>query len=269
MYYKTDSDFRTLSDNKMKVVVFTDGACENNGKKGARASWGVWFPDHKDFSEAQVIPADQQQTNQRGELMAISKAVQIIEKNFPYDTDIQIMTDSDYSKNCLTKWLPSWISKNWKTSTNKDVCHRDLIEDTSTRLSKFNSFLIIHVDAHTGGTDYNSVNNAIVDRMATKVLNPEAEVKVITTNTQVAIEGMPLTLMGPPIADSAIHTWCRTNLDKMDKTAVDAALVSALSKTLKKKGFELVKHKLSRTTEYRLVSANHLISEGTTIIKEE
>jgi hypothetical protein len=113
------------------------------------------------------------------------------------------------------------------------------------------------------------VNNAIVDRMATKVLNPEAEVKVITTNTQVAIEGMPLTLMGPPIADSAIHTWCRANLDKMDKAAVDAALVSALSKTLKKKGFELVKHKLSRTTEYRLVSANHLISEGTTIIKEE
>jgi len=253
----------------MKVVVFTDGGCENNGKKGARAAWAVWFPDHKEFSDAQSVPADHQQTNQRGELMAISKAVQIIEKNFPYETDIQIMTDSDYSKNCLTKWLPAWISKNWKTSTNKDVCHRDLIEDTSTRLSKFNSFTIIHVDAHTGGSDYNSVNNAIVDRMATKVLNPEVEVKVITTNTAVALEGLPLTLMGPPLPDSDIHKWCRENLDKLDQTAVEAALISALSKTLKKKGFELVKQKLHRSTQYRLVSANHLIAEGTTIVKEE
>jgi len=253
----------------MKVVVFTDGGCENNGKKGARAAWAVWFPDHKEFSDAQSIPADQQQTNQRGELMAISQAVKIIEKNFPYETDIQIMTDSDYSKNCLTKWLPAWISKNWKTSTNKDVCHRDLIEDTSTRLSKFNSFTIIHVDAHTGGSDYNSVNNDIVDKMASKVLNPQAEVKVITTNTEVALEGLPLTLMGPPLPDSDIHKWCRDNLDKMDQTAVEAALISALSKTLKKKGFELVKQKLHRSTQYRLVSANHLIAEGTTIVKEE
>jgi ribonuclease HI len=253
----------------MKVVVFTDGGCENNGKKGARAAWAVWFPDHQEFSDAQSIPADQQQTNQRGELMAISQAVKIIEKNFPYETDIQIFTDSDYSKNCLTKWLPAWISKNWKTSTNKDVCHRDLIEDTSTRLSKFNSFMIIHVDAHTGGSDYNSVNNAIVDKMATKVLNPEAEVKVITTNTAVALEEFPLTLMGPPLPDSDIHKWCRDNLDKMDKAAVEAALISALSKTLKKKGFELVKQKLHRSTQYRLVSANHLIAEGTTIVKEE
>ena len=252
----------------MKVVVFTDGACGSNGKKGARAAWGVWFPDHKEFSDAQVVPADQQQTNQRAELMAISQAVQIIEKNFPYETDINILTDSDYSKNCLTTWLPSWLSNNWKTKANKDVCHRDLIEDTSTRLSKFNSFVIIHVDAHTGGSDYNSVNNAIVDKMATLVLNPEEEVKVIT-NTQVAIDGLPLTLLGPPVSDNVIHKWCRDNLDKLDQTALDAALISALSKTVKKKGFEIIKQKLHRTSQYRLVSANHLIAEGTTITKEE
>ena len=253
----------------MKIVVFTDGACGSNGKKSAKAAWGVWFPDHKEFSDAQVVPADQQQTNQRGELMAISQAVQIIEKNFPYDVDIHIFTDSDYSKNCLTTWLPSWLSNNWKTKANKDVCHRDLIEETSTRLSKFNSFTITHVDAHTGGDDYNSVNNAIVDKMATKVLNPEAEVKVITTNTQVALEGLPLTLMGPPVSDIVLHKWCRDNLDKLDQASLDAALVSALSKTVKKKGFEIIKQKLHRSTQYRLVSANHLISEGTTIIKEE
>jgi hypothetical protein len=58
-------------------------------------------------------------------------------------------------------------------------------------------------------------------------------------------------------------------LDKLDKATLDTALISALAKTLKKKGFELVKQKLHKTTEYRLVSANHLIAEGTTIVKEE
>ena len=271
MYYKTNSYFRTPSNNKqMKVVAFTDGACENNGKKGARASWAVWFPDHKEMSNAQIVPDGQQQTNQRAELMAISEAVKIVEKNFPYETEIHIFTDSEYSKNCLTKWLPAWVAKNWKTSTNKDVCHRDLIEDTSNRLSKFDSFMFTHVDAHTGNKDYNSVNNDIVDKMATKILNPNAdeEVKVIT-NTQVAVEGLPLALLGPPVSDTAIHQWCRDNLDKLDKSAVDAALISALSKTVKKKGFELIKQKFHRTSQYRLVSANHLITEGTTIIKEE
>lgn len=27
------------------VVVYTDGACENNGFKGAKAGVGVWFGD--------------------------------------------------------------------------------------------------------------------------------------------------------------------------------------------------------------------------------
>jgi ribonuclease HI len=254
----------------MKIVAFTDGACENNGKKNARASWGVWFPDHKELSKAEAVPADQQQTNQRGELMAISKAVQIVEANFPHDTDIHIFTDSEYSKNCLTTWLPSWLANNWKTKAGKDVCHRDIIEDCSTRLAKFNSFIFTHVDAHTGGDDYNSVNNAIVDKMATRVLNPDMDedVKVIK-NTQVAIEGFPLALMGPPVSDKAIHLWCRANLDKFDQTDLNTALISALAKTLKKKGFELAKQKLHRTTQYRLVTLSHLITEGTTIVKEE
>jgi hypothetical protein len=45
--------------------------------------------------------------------------------------------------------------------------------------------------------------------------------------------------------------------------------MSALSKTVKKNGFEVVKQKLHRNNQYRLVSANHLIAGNTTITKEE
>lgn len=251
----------------MKVVVFTDGACTNNGKSKARAAWAAWFPDHESISAADFVPEDENQTNQRAELTAIRNSVKIVEKNFSNDTDLQIFTDSQYSKDCLTKWLPAWVSNDWKTKQGKPVCHRDLIEETSNILCMFKSYTIIHVEAHTGGIDYNSQNNAMADRMATKVLNPKEEVRVIS-NTESPIEGLPIALMGPPVSDSILIEWCRSNLTLLDPQALNAALLSALSKTVKKKGFDLVKQKLHRTTNYRLVSSN-LITGTTVITKEE
>jgi ribonuclease HI len=184
----------------MKIRVFTDGACSKNGQKGARASYAYYFPDHKDFSKADHVPASQPQTNQRGELMAITEAVKTMIEKFPADEiEVQIYTDSMYSKNCLTVWLPGFIERNWKTSGYKgssggsDVKNRDIIEETVKLLPKFKSYIISYVAAHTGNNDDLSKNNDIVDRMAVAVLNPEvAEVKIVHTNTQVAIEGLPV-----------------------------------------------------------------------------
>ena len=253
----------------MKVVVFTDGACTNNGKAGAQASWACWFPDHPNISKAERVPESEPQTNQRGELMAISKAVEIIKANFPYETNIQIYTDSKYSIDCLTTWLPSWVAKNWKTSQGADVKHRDIIESTSSLLSKFEGFIFTHVKAHTGKDDYESKNNHIVDRMAVRVIDPEQEDIVIESNTEVAIEGLPVSLMGPPVSDRVLIQWCLSNLDKLDQSDLNNALLSTLTKTLKKKGFDLPKQRLHKTALYRLIPLNHLITETTTITKEE
>ena len=35
-----------LDDWSYKVVVYTDGACRNNGYRGATAGIGVWFGDN-------------------------------------------------------------------------------------------------------------------------------------------------------------------------------------------------------------------------------
>jgi hypothetical protein len=106
--------------------------------------------------------------------------------------------------------------------------------------------------------------------MAVRVLDPTSteEVKVVS-NTQVPIEGLPIWMMGPPVSEADLAKWCHANIDKLDKAAVTTALLQALTKTVKKQGFELVKQKLHRSTSYRLVSANHLITEGATIVKEE
>jgi ribonuclease HI len=252
------------------IRVFTDGGCSNNGKKGARASWACWFPEHPDISKADSVPDGELQTNQRGELMAISKAVNIAFDEFESsEVDLHIFTDSMYSKNCLTTWISGWVRKDWKNSQGQPVAHRDLIESTVSKLSKFKSYIITYVPAHTGNDDELSRNNDIVDKMATKVLEPNEDVKIISTNVETPMEDFPMQIMGPPISETALLQWCSANLDKIDKSALNAALLSAISKTVKKKGFEITKQKLHRSTMYRLTSATQVIKEGTVIIKDE
>jgi ribonuclease HI len=202
--------------------------------------------------------------------MAITEAVKTMIDKFPSDEiDVQIYTDSMYSKNCLTQWVVGWVQNNWKTSQGAPVSHRDIIEETTKLLPKFKSFMISYIAAHTGNDDENSKCNEIVDRMAVAVLNPEiATVKIIHTNREQPIEGFPVELMGPPVSANVILQWCKRNLDKLDEDALNTALLAVVTKTLKKKGFELDKQRLHRTVQYRLTTS-HLIAENTHIVKED
>ena len=260
----------------MKIRVFTDGACSKNGQNGARASYAFWLPEHKELSKADYVPEEDPQTNNRGELLAIYKGVQCIYDNFPAEeVELQVYTDSTYSKNCLTIWLPGFIERKWKTSGYKgkaggdDVKNRDIIEECTKLLSKFKSYILTYVPAHTGGDDELSKHNETVDRMAVAVLNPElATVKIVHMNTQKPIEGFPIEMMGPPLEEDRLIEWCRKHLDKLDEDSLNTALLQVATKTLKKNGFNLEKHRLHRTNVYRL-TANNLIAEGSKIIKEE
>lgn len=247
----------------MKVRVFTDGACTHNGKKDAKAAYAYYFPDSQEHSGAARVPEDQTQTNNRGELLGISEAVIKAASVFdPSDVQLTIYTDSDYSKNCITKWLPGWVSKGWKTAAGEPVKNRDLIEKISSDLLQFESYSIVWVRAHTGGDDELSKHNHTVDRMATEVLEgkKEEEVKKVTIE---GIGGCPLQMMGPPVSEASLVSWCKKNLDKLDETALTTALIQALSKTYKKNGQEVVKQKMHRSTLYRLVSSSHIITETT------
>ena len=252
----------------MKVDIYTDGACLKNGKEGAQASWAFYLPEHKSISNAGKVPAEDVQTNQRGELMAISEAIKAAEIAFPFlETNLKIYTDSVYSKNCLTLWITAWIRNNWRTTQGGDVMHRDLIESTSNRLSKFKSFNITYVKAHTAGTDEQSRNNHIVDRMAVDVLKMPEE--TITQCSEKVFEDCPLQLMGPPVEEVDLINWCYENMEKLDTIELRKSLISVLTKTLKKKGYDVEKQRLHRTNLYRLKTESGLIKSQVKVIKEE
>jgi len=258
----------------MEVRVFTDGACKNNGKANSHASYSMWFPDHPEWSCAFRVPESEPQTNQRAELRAINGAVKIaLEKcGDPTDVTLHIYTDSTYSKNCLTTWLPGWLKNDWKNSEGKPVCHRELIEETSMSLPRFKQYIISYVRAHTGKQDELSLNNQKADEMAVAVLRDEPtsprETKVIST-TKGPFEDLPLAMMGPPVEDKVIVEWCKKNLDKLDPTALKTALFAAFQKTIHKNGYDIEKQRLSKTTLVRLVAKTHLVKEGPTVVKEE
>jgi ribonuclease HI len=249
------------------IRLFTDGACKSNGKKNAQGSYAGFFPENREWSFAERIPESETQTNQRGELKAICEGVKIaIEKcGAPSEFELRIYTDSTYSRDCLTTWLPGWLKNEWKTATGKAVVHKDLIEEISKLLPRFKGYSIEYVKAHTGKQDELSRFNDVVDKMAVRVLSPEDE-KIIETKDQV-FSDLPLSLMGAPLEESKVVEWCKTHLSSLDPRALKVGLFSAFQKTVRKNGYDTDIQVIHKTRFVRLLSKD-LIKQEVVIIKE-
>lgn len=183
-------------------------------------------------------------------MSAIHRATSVLEENGFQDEDIVLYTDSEYCINCLTKWMTGWVSRGWKTSMGGDVLHRDLIESTSKRLSKFKSYRFVHVRAHTGGEDDLSKNNDVVDRMACATIDDTVRV-VPAPAEDVLFEGCPLQLMGAPVSQAVLVNWMRANLSLLDRDVVDKHLVKALVELCKTRDVTLTKQTIQKTPMFR------------------
>jgi ribonuclease HI len=167
----------------------------------------------------------------------------------------------------LTKWIPGWVSRGWKTSDGKPVLHQDLIKDVSERLSKFKSHRFVHVRAHTGGVDELSQNNDIVDRMARATIDTSVKV-VHPPVVDDLFEGCPLRLLGPPVAQTEVMDWIRKNLDSLDSEVVNKHLFKAFTEICKTKDVVLTKQVVSKTPVLRAERA-HLQIDRVVITKLE
>lgn len=147
-------------------TIYCDGCCLGNGRAGARAGFGVHGVDASGaslFSESFRVPADDPQTNQRAELLALRYALSMTGSSGEYE----IYTDSRYAIDCLTKWAPTWEASGWRRADNKPVLHADIIKDCRAMYVRgADRIRLYHVEAHTGGTDAHSRGNAVADRLA-------------------------------------------------------------------------------------------------------
>ena len=105
------------------VMVFTDGACPNNGKGGARAGIGVWWNYGHKHNVSERVKGEKQ-TNNVGEIQAIVRAIRLAceMKNV---RKLQINTDSEFTINSVTKWMSGWKKKGWRKADGKEVANKE------------------------------------------------------------------------------------------------------------------------------------------------
>jgi len=120
-------------ERKKMMHVFTDGACPNNGKRNANAAWGALLVTDDGYIVLDrlsgAIPLSESQTNQRAELTALLRGLELAEKQLARDPELKkvmIWSDSQYSINCASVWGPVWKNRGWKKQGG-EIQHLDLI----------------------------------------------------------------------------------------------------------------------------------------------
>ncbi|KAJ7341830.1 hypothetical protein JRQ81_007194 [Phrynocephalus forsythii] len=138
------------------AVVYTDGCCASNGRHQARAGMGVyWGPGHP-LNTSERLPG--RQTNQRAEIHAACKAIeQAKSQNIK---KLAIYTDSKFTIDGATSWIPNWKANGWRTSNGKGVINKEDFERLAT-LSEGMEIQWMHVPGHAGFT-----GNEAADRLA-------------------------------------------------------------------------------------------------------
>lgn len=174
-YYKP-STTSVVSPTPKTFHLFTDGACSDNGKKGAKGGYGVhvYYDPSLDVS-LPLLPSEQQ-TNNRAELRGIQTALDLIDQHgstwSQMHNEYFIWSDSQYSIDCLTKWSKSWRSNGWKKRDGNLIQNLDLIKPLYERLQRMPRVSLHHVRGHQDSRrhEFPFDGNAKADALATRAI---------------------------------------------------------------------------------------------------
>src|SRR3954467_1397523 len=100
-----------------EVEIFTDGACSGNPGPGG---WGAIL--RYGAVEKELAGGEPQTTNNRMELMAAIAGLEALKR----PCRVALYTDSLYLRDGITKWLPNWKARGWKTASREPVKNVDL-----------------------------------------------------------------------------------------------------------------------------------------------
>jgi ribonuclease HI len=109
-----------MNSTKRKAVeVHTDGACLGNPGPGGWAAL-LRYGQH----ERELVGGEAATTNNRMELMAAIAGLETLSEA----CDVILYTDSQYVRQGITEWMPSWVRRGWKTAGGDPVKNRELWE---------------------------------------------------------------------------------------------------------------------------------------------
>lgn len=156
---------KIIIENDM-FIIYTDGACSNNGLIDAKAGVGIHFSSKNKtkFEDISLKLDIENPTNNKAELIAIMMALDLCDKN-NINNKIVIFTDSQYCIQCITLWFPDWLKKN-NLNKKKNI---DILRKIYSLYKKLN-VQFQYIKAHTNLQDEHSKGNYIADSLATRCL---------------------------------------------------------------------------------------------------
>ena len=98
------------------IKIYTDGACSGNPGRGG---WAAIILDGEKIEK--ISGSKDNTTNNRMELTAVISALKYVK-----DKNLEIYTDSKYTKDGIEKWISNWKKNGWKTVNKQDVKNKDL-----------------------------------------------------------------------------------------------------------------------------------------------
>ena len=118
---------------------------------------GVFYGDNEVWNAP--LPADQNQTNNRAELMA---ALHALRTRDPSRKTV-LVSDSEFFVNGYNLYMKKWARHNW-TSRNSEIAHSDIWSRILHIHNKFaTEITVVHVPSHIG-----IHGNTLADKLATQ-----------------------------------------------------------------------------------------------------
>ena len=100
-----------------EVEIFTDGACSGNPGPGG---WGAILRSRG--VEKELSGGEPATTHNRMELMAAIAGLEALKR----PCRVRLFTDSQYLRDGITRWLPAWKARGWRTASKAAVKNVDL-----------------------------------------------------------------------------------------------------------------------------------------------
>ncbi|MDC0936757.1 ribonuclease HI [Pirellulales bacterium] len=141
-----------------EVRLFTDGACSGNPGPGG---WAFLLRHPKSGKEIEGSGGEHDTTNNRMELSAVIEGLAALKR----PTNVEVLTDSVYVGEGMSKWMPKWKANGWQRKQGgKNVPVKN--EDLWRRLDEL---LAVHkvqytrVAGHSGHPENDRVDELAVE----------------------------------------------------------------------------------------------------------
>lgn len=145
--------------NSADINIYCDGACSPNpGKSGT----GVAVYHQNDIAELWYGLYEPNGTNNTAELNGMLEAFKLAKRYIDAGKSVQVLSDSKYSIDSITKWASGWQRKGWKKADGQPIKNPELVQASFNLYQQIKSHLTItHVKGHA-----DIEGNELSDRMA-------------------------------------------------------------------------------------------------------